>query len=146
VADAFDLERFMRAQEGIHDTALAELRAGRKRTHWMWFVFPQIASLGTSPMARRYAIGSLAEARAYLEHPVLGPRLSECAEALLAVEGRTAHEILGYPDELKLRSCATLFAAVAPPGSPFERLLARYYGGQRDPETLSRIGGADRPR
>jgi uncharacterized protein (DUF1810 family) len=130
----------------VHDTALAELRAGRKRTHWMWFVFPQVAGLGASPMARRYAIGSLAEARAYLDHPLLGRRLSECAEALLALEGREARDVLGYPDDLKLRSCATLFAAVAPPGSPFERLLARYYGGQRDPETLRRIEGADPPR
>jgi uncharacterized protein (DUF1810 family) len=146
VADPFDLERFVRAQEGVHDTALAELRAGRKRTHWMWFVFPQVAGLGASPMARRYAIGSLAEARAYLDHPLLGRRLSECAEALLALEGREARDVLGYPDDLKLRSCATLFAAVAPPGSPFERLLARYYGGQRDPETLRRIEGADPPR
>ncbi len=146
MADPFDLERFVRAQEGVHDTALAELRAGRKRTHWMWFVFPQVAGLGASPMARRYAIGSLAEARAYLDHPLLGRRLSECAEALLALEGREARDVLGYPDDLKLRSCATLFAAVAPPGSPFERLLARYYGGQRDPETLRRIEGADPPR
>jgi uncharacterized protein (DUF1810 family) len=140
MADPFDLERFVRAQEGVHDAALAELRGGRKRSHWMWFVFPQLAGLGSSPMAQRYAIGSLAEARAYLDHPLLGPRLSECAEALLEVTGRTAREILGSPDDLKLRSCATLFAAAASPGSPFERLLDRYYGGHGDPETLRRLG------
>ena len=143
MADPFDLERFVRAQEGVYEAALAELRAGRKRSHWMWFVFPQLAGLGTSPMAQRYAIGSLAEARAYLGHPVLGPRLRACAETLLGVEGRTVHEILGSPDDLKLRSCATLFAAVAGPGSPFAHLLDRYYGGERDPETLRRLGSND---
>ena len=146
MADPFDLERFVRAQDGVYEAALAELRAGRKRSHWMWFVFPQLAGLGTSPMAERYAIGGLAEARAYLGHPALGPRLRECAETLLAVEGRTAHEILDSPDDLKLRSCATLFAAVAPPGSPFERLLGKYYGGERDRATLRLLGTAERAR
>ena len=146
MADAFDLDRFVEAQAGVHETALAELLAGRKRTHWMWFVFPQLAGLGSSPMAQRFGIASLAEARAYLAHPVLGARLVECAEALLAVEGRTAHEILGSPDDLKLRSSATLFAAAAPSGSPFERLLDRYYGGEGDPETLRRLGGDPRRR
>jgi uncharacterized protein (DUF1810 family) len=136
VDDPHDLGRFVAAQAGVHATALAELRAGRKRSHWMWFVFPQLAGLGSSAMARRYAIAGAAEARAYLEHPVLGARLVECAEALLAVEGRSAREIMGSPDDLKLRSCATLFARVAPPGSAFERLIDRYYGGEEDAATL----------
>src|SRR5581483_1128089 len=130
--DPFDLDRFVRAQEGTYERALAEVRAGRKRTHWMWFVFPQLDGLGSSPTARHYAIKSLAEARAYLAHPVLGPRLVECAEAVVGVEGRSAHDIFGSPDDLKLRSCATLFACVAPPGSVFDRLLAKYYSGERD--------------
>jgi uncharacterized protein (DUF1810 family) len=135
-----DLARFVAAQGPVYAQALAELRAGRKRTHWMWFVFPQYAGLGQSPIAREYAIQSVAEAEAYLRHPVLGPRLVECAEALLAVGGRSALEILGSPDDLKLRSCATLFARVSPAGSVFARLLERYYGGQEDPETLRLAG------
>jgi len=129
-----DLGRFVQAQDGVHDTALAELRAGRKRTHWMWFVFPQIAGLGHSATARRYAITSLDEARAYLAHPVLGPRLAEAAAAVLAVEGRTAAEILGHPDDLKLRSSMTLFAAAADDPGVFQAVLDRYYDGP-DPET-----------
>ena len=143
--DPHDLARFLAAQEGCHARALAEIRGGRKRSHWMWFVFPQIAGLGRSATARRYAIASLDEARAYLAHPVLGPRLVECASALLDVPGRTAHEILGSPDDLKLRSCATLFARVAPAGSVFEQVLDRYYAGEPDPGTLdllSRDGAA----
>jgi uncharacterized protein (DUF1810 family) len=131
-----DLERFVTAQEGVHGAALAELRAGRKRTHWMWFVFPQIAGLGSSPTARQYAISSLDEARAYLAHPVLGPRLREAAEALLGVEGRTASAILGYPDDLKLRSSMTLFARAAGGPSVFQQVLDRYYDGP-DPRTLA---------
>jgi len=138
--DPFDLDRFVRAQEGTYERALAEVRAGRKRTHWMWFVFPQLDGLGSSPTARHYAIKSLAEARAYLAHPVLGPRLVECAEAVVGVEGRSAHDIFGSPDDLKLRSCATLFACVAPPGSVFDRLLAKYYSGERDDRTLQLLG------
>ncbi len=130
------LERFVRAQEGVYEAALAELRAGCKRTHWMWFVFPQVAGLGLSATAAHYAIADLAEARAYLEHPLLGPRLEECAEAVLGVSGRTAHQILGSPDDLKLRSSMTLFALVAPPGSVFRRVLEKYYGGKPDPRTL----------
>lgn len=137
-----DLNRFLEAQEGDHERALAEVRAGRKRTHWMWYVFPQLDGLGSSDMARRYAIKSRAEAEAYLNHPVLGPRLVECAEAALAVEGRSALEVFGSPDDLKLRSCATLFAAVSPPGSVFERLLEKYYGGRRDEKTLRLLGAA----
>lgn len=138
--DPFDLERFLDAQEPDIDRALAELRTGRKVSHWMWYVFPQLAGLGTSPMAARYAIRSLAEADAYLRHPVLGPRLVTCAEALLAVPGRTATAILGTPDDLKLRSCATLFERVAPPGSVFTRILDRFFDGTRDDRTLRALG------
>jgi uncharacterized protein (DUF1810 family) len=140
VDDPHDLGRFVAAQAGVYAAALAELRAGRKRSHWMWFVFPQVAGLGSSAMARRYAIAGVAEARAYLGHPVLGPRLVECAEALIAIEERSAREIMGSPDDLKLRSCATLFARVAPPGSAFERLIDRYYGGEEDAATLRLLG------
>ncbi len=127
--DPHDLQRFVTAQDdgGTYERALAELRAGRKTSHWMWFVFPQEAGLGQSAMSRRYAIGSPAEARAYLGHPVLGPRLRECAAALLAVEGRSAVEILGEIDAMKLRSSMTLFAA-ADPGEPlFPAVLERYF-------------------
>ncbi|WP_199509426.1 DUF1810 domain-containing protein [Nucisporomicrobium flavum] len=136
-----ELERFVQAQDTTYDRALAELRAGSKRSHWMWFVFPQIAGLGSSPTAQRYAIRDLAEARAYLAHPVLGRRLTECAEALLAVEGRTAEQILGYPDDLKLRSSMTLFAEAAGEerGGPFRQVLDRFYDGEPDPATLERI-------
>jgi uncharacterized protein (DUF1810 family) len=138
--DPFQLERFVLAQQDTYGQALAEIRAGRKHSHWMWFVFPQIAGLGSSAMAERYAIGSLAEARSYLQHPVLGPRLIECADAACAVEGRSAHDIFGTPDELKLRSSATLFEAVSAPGSVFDRLLVKFFDGQRDARTLSIIG------
>jgi uncharacterized protein (DUF1810 family) len=130
-----DLDRFMTAQEGVHDTAVAELRAGRKRTHWMWFVFPQLAGLGSSAAARRYAIANLDEAREYLNHPVLGPRLREAAEAILSVEGRTASDILGYPDDLKLRSSMTLFGAAAPGEGIFNKVLVRFFDSP-DPRTL----------
>jgi uncharacterized protein (DUF1810 family) len=130
-----NLDRFVEAQDGAYDDALAELAAGRKRTHWMWFVFPQIAGLGSSPTAQFYAIASLDEARAYLAHPVLGPRLRECAQALLAVEGRSARDILGYPDDLKLRSSMTLFARAADDPALFQAVLDRYYDGP-DPLTL----------
>jgi uncharacterized protein (DUF1810 family) len=132
------LRRFLEAQERDYDRALAEIRAGRKRTHWMWYVFPQFAGLGGSPMSQRYAIRSLEEAKAYLAHPILGPRLIECAEAVLAVRGRSAADIFGSPDDLKLRSCATLFDIVSP-GSVFDRLLARYFDGTRDPLTLAAV-------
>lgn len=133
--DPFDLERFVRQQALDYDQALAELRAGAKQTHWMWYTFPQLDGLGTSARAKRFAIRSLNEARAYLAHPVLGARLQECCEALLAVRGKTAAEILGSPDDLKLRSCATLFARVAPPDSVFARLVMRYFDGVGDPGT-----------
>ena len=140
--DPHDLERFVRAQEGDYGRALAEVRGGRKRSHWMWYVFPQIDGLGFSPTARRYAIKSAAEASAYLAHPVLGPRLVTCTEAVLGVEGRSAFEIFGSPDDMKLRSCATLFARVSPAGSVFERLLDKFFRGEPDAKTL-RLLGAD---
>ena len=133
-----DLQRFVDAQEGVYERALAEIRAGRKTTHWMWFVFPQVDGLGSSSMARRYAIRSLAEARDYLAHPVLGPRLVACAEAALAAPG-TAHDIFGPPDDLKLRSSATLFEKAAGEGSVFTRLIERFYDNQRDERTLERL-------
>ncbi|WP_033341386.1 DUF1810 domain-containing protein [Catenuloplanes japonicus] len=132
-----DLQRFVDAQEGVHDRALAELRAGEKRSHWMWFVFPQIAGLGRSDMARRYALGSLDEARAYLDHPVLGHRLRECAQAVLDAEGRTAEQIVGGIDAVKLRSSMTLFALVEP--EPFADVLAKYFDAEPDQLTLERL-------
>jgi len=139
-ADRFRLQRFVDAQAPIYATVLAELRAGAKRTHWMWFVFPQIAGLGLSPTAQLYAISSLDEARAYLAHPVLGPRLREATAAVNAVAGRTAHDIFGSPDELKFRSSMTLFAAAAPQEPAFQAALDRYFGGQPDPRTLELLG------
>jgi len=136
--EVFDLERFVSAQESTFPAALSELRSGRKRTHWMWFIFPQIEGLGSSSTARLYAIKSQAEAREYLAHPFLGPRLQEAAQALLAVEGRSAYEILGSPDDLKLQSSMTLFSQVAGPGSGsiFERVLEKYFAGRSDAKTL----------
>ena len=131
-----DLTRFVDAQRDTYDQALAELSGGRKRTHWMWWVFPQLDGLGVSATSRRYAIKSEAEARDYLEHPVLGPRLIESVESVLAIEGRTAHDIFGSPDDMKLRSCVTLFAQVAGPGSVFHRLLDDYFDGKPDDRTL----------
>ncbi len=141
--DAFDLSRFVNAQADVYAAALAEIRSGRKRSHWMWFVFPQIAGLGTSQMSRHYAIGSLAEARAYLRHPLLGPRLIEALRAVLDIEGRTAADIFGTPDDMKLRSCATLFAAAAPEEMVFQRVIDTYFGGHADPLTLARLSPAD---
>jgi uncharacterized protein (DUF1810 family) len=140
--DPHDLARFVEAQAGDYETALAEIRAGRKRSHWMWYIFPQIDGLGFSSMARRYAIRSLDEARAYLDHPVIGPRLVEITEAALAVEGRSAHEIFGSPDDMKLRSCATLFARAASEGSVFSRLLDKFFDGKPDVRTLELLGEA----
>ena len=133
--DPFELDRFVLAQERDYDRALAEIKNGRKESHWMWYMFPQFDGLGSSSTARFYAIKTFDEARAYLQHPVLGPRLTRCAEALLGLDGHTAQEIFGYPDVLKLQSCATLFASMSPPGSVFERLLGKYYAGQRDGKT-----------
>src|SRR3954454_25215941 len=138
--DTHDLARFLDAQAGDYDRALAEIRGGRKRSHWMWYVFPQIEGLGFSSMSRRYSIKSADEARAYLDHPLLGRRLVECAEAALAVEGRSALEIFGSPDDMKLKSCATLFASVSPPDSVFAQLLDKYFEGERDGKTLQLLG------
>jgi uncharacterized protein (DUF1810 family) len=140
VNDPHDLGRFVDAQASTYGQALSEIRSGQKRSHWMWYVFPQYQRLGRSPTARRYSIESVAEAEAYLRHPILGPRLIECAEALLGLEGRSAHEIFGSPDDTKLRSSATLFSFVAPAGSPFHRLLDKFFAGERDPNTLQLIG------
>jgi uncharacterized protein (DUF1810 family) len=144
-SDAYDLGRFLQAQEDDYGQALSEIASGRKRTHWMWYIFPQVDGLGSSSTARHYAIKSLDEARAYLDHPILGPRLLECAEAVVRLEGRSAREIFGSPDDLKLRSSATLFGCVSPPGSVFDRLLAKYYEGRRDDRTLQLLGISPSP-
>src|SRR5262249_34554461 len=141
--DPWDLNRFVEAQRGDYERALNELEAGRKRTHWIWYIFPQLDGLGSSWMSKRYAIRSLDEAKAYLEHPILGPRLIDCAEAVLRVEGRSARDIFGSPDDLKLRSCATLFAAVSPHGSLFQKLLDKYYDGDRDEKPLALLRSDD---
>jgi uncharacterized protein (DUF1810 family) len=138
--DPFHLSRFLDAQADNYALALAEIRSGWKQNHWMWYIFPQFEGLGFSATSKLYAIKSVAEAWAYLAHPVLGPRLTECAEAALGVEGRSAIEIFGSPDDLKLQSSATLFASVSPPGSVFDRLLGKYFGGERDEKTLRLMG------
>jgi uncharacterized protein (DUF1810 family) len=135
------LERFVAAQDGVYPQALAELRGGRKHGHWMWFVFPQLAGLGRSATARFYAIASAAEARAYLAHPLLGPRLAECARALLAHRARRAEAILGPIDAMKLRSSMTLFEAVAGDPAPFAAVLDAFFGGERDAATLGLLDG-----
>jgi uncharacterized protein (DUF1810 family) len=137
--DAFDLDRFVQAQDGVWERALAELTAGAKRSHWMWFVFPQIEGLGNSAMAQRYAISGLEEARAYLAHPVLGPRLLACTAAMNRHDGMSARAILGQPDDMKFRSSMTLFAAAAPTEPAFSAALERYFGGERDAATLARL-------
>jgi uncharacterized protein (DUF1810 family) len=150
--DPHDLNRFIEAQEHCYEQALSEIKSGRKDSHWMWYVFPQFEGLGHSWNSKHYSIKSIAEAEAYLRHPTLGPRLRECVEAALCVEGRCARDIFG-PDETKLRSCATLFALVSSAGSVFHRLLDRYFHGQPDHKTLRLLGiapdsntsGATRP-
>ena len=137
--DQYELKRFVDAQEGVYEQACAELRAGRKRSHWMWFVFPQIRGLGSSPTAVRFAISGMEEARAYLEHPMLGPRLRECAGIVVGVEGRSAEEIFGYPDDLKFHSSMTLFAKAAEEAGMFGEALEKYFGGEMDRGTLERI-------
>ncbi len=139
--DSHRLQRFVAAQDaaGTYERALSELRAGRKRSHWMWFVFPQIAGLGHSANARMYAISSLAEAKAYIAHPLLGPRLLECTSALLALECTSAVEILGGIDAVKLRSSMTLFAAAAPDEPLFVQVLDRYFDGEGDAATVQRL-------
>jgi len=146
-SESFGLQRFVDAQARVYDTVVAELRDGRKRSHWMWFIFPQLAGLGSSAMAQRYGIASVAEARAYLSHELLGPRLHECAQLINAVHGRAVQEILGRPDDIKLRSSMTLFARACADGghqdpqccSDFRAVLDRYYGGQEDPVTRDRL-------
>jgi uncharacterized protein (DUF1810 family) len=138
--DPHELNRFVQAQERDYERALSEIQSGRKRSHWMWYIFPQFDGLAFSSTSKRYSIKSVEEARAYLAHPVLGPRLLACAEAAARVEGRSATEIFGSPDDLKLRSCATLFASVSPPGSVFHRLLDQYYQGEPDGKTLRLLG------
>jgi uncharacterized protein (DUF1810 family) len=140
---AFDLDRFVAAQEGVYPAVLDELRRGRKTGHWIWFIFPQIAGLGRSETSRHYAIGSLAEARAYLEHPVLGPRLRECTDLLLGVEGRTADEILGSLDALKVRSSVSLFRRAAPDDPIFGQVLDRFFHGASDHATEAILGRSD---
>ena len=134
-----ELSRFVDAQAGVYGTVLAELRAGRKQTHWMWFIFPQLAALGRSPTAKFYGLAGLEEAREYLRHEVLGPRLRECTELVNAVTGRSAHEIFGTPDEMKFRSCVTLFR-LAGGGEVFGEALRRYYGGMEDEATVRLAG------
>jgi uncharacterized protein (DUF1810 family) len=135
-ADFFDLERFVSAQAPVIGQVRQELRQGRKTSHWMWFVFPQLAQLGSSAMARRYGIESVAEARAYMDHPVLGPRLLECCELLLQLPNDDIEDILGHPDDLKFRSCLTLFTAAAPQHDVFRQCLEKFYGGAPDQRTV----------
>lgn len=135
--DPFDLQRFVDAQGPVYDTVLGELNGGRKRSHWMWFVFPQLRGLGSSPTAVRYAISSIDEARAYLSHEVLGPRLRECAGVVARIDGRTAEEIFGRPDDMKLRSSMTLFARAADDNADFVAVLEKFYSGEEDPATLA---------
>lgn len=136
--EEYDLERFIRAQQSIYPQVLAELHAGQKRSHWMWFTFPQIHGLGSSPMAVEFAISGLAEARAYLAHPLLGTRLREVTQAVLAVEGRSIDEIFAYPDDLKFHSSMTLFASVENEGV-FAEALRKYFNGEMDQATLAKI-------
>jgi uncharacterized protein (DUF1810 family) len=139
VTDRFDLQRFVEAQAPIYSKVCEELRAGRKESHWMWFIFPQIAGLGQSPTSVRFAISSLDEALAYLAHPVLGPRLLECSRLALEVEGRTARQIFGVVDELKFRSSMTLFAGAAREAAVFRQCLDKYFGGAPDRATLAKL-------
>jgi len=134
--DPFDLNRYLKAQKPDYERVLSEIKGGRKRTHWMWYIFPQIDGLAFSSMSKQYSIKSIEEAQAYLNHPILGSRLLECAEAVVDVKGRSIAEIFGSPDDLKLKSYATLFAFVSPSGSVFERILEKYYQGARDDKTL----------
>lgn len=138
-ADPFQLARFVAAQDGIYPQVVQEIRTGRKRSHWMWFIFPQLEGLGTSEMARRYAISGLPEAQAYLTHPLLGTRLIECTRIVNGLPGSSALQIFGHPDDRKLRSSLTLFELVAGNRSDFSSALDKYFAGQRDPATLQRL-------
>jgi uncharacterized protein (DUF1810 family) len=137
--DTFNLERFVSAQDRVYQRVLSELRAGQKMSHWIWFIFPQVRGLGRSPISMAYAISSRDEARAYLQHPLLGPRLKECTQLLLQVEGRSALEIFGEPDDIKFRSSMTLFAQVSPEDEIFQRALQKYFSGVPDRLTLERL-------
>jgi uncharacterized protein (DUF1810 family) len=137
--DPFDLARFVAAQDHVFGLVCNELRQGQKRSHWIWYIFPQIAGLGFSDMARKYAISSLAEAQAYLAHPVLGPRLIEATQLVCAVQDRTILQILGAPDDMKFRSCMTLFARAAPDNPVFAAALAKYFDGTPDAATLQKL-------
>jgi uncharacterized protein (DUF1810 family) len=137
--DPYDLERFIQAQDPVYDEVCAELRNGRKQSHWMWFIFPQLRGLGHSPMAVTYGISSREEAEAYLKHPVLGPRLRECTRLVNLIEGRSIHQILGYPDDLKFKSSMSLFASIAPDEHVFKEALQKYFGGKLDRLTLERL-------
>jgi uncharacterized protein (DUF1810 family) len=137
--DPFDLQRFIEAQESVYDRVLTELRQGRKTSHWMWFVFPQIEGLGHSAMARRFSIRSLEEARAYLNHPLLGTRLVECTRLICQVKGKAIHEILGSPDDLKFRSSMTLFGRASSDPEVFQAALVKFFESEPDPQTLKRI-------
>jgi uncharacterized protein (DUF1810 family) len=136
-----NLDRFVTAQSGVYERALTEIRNGRKESHWMWFIFPQLVGLGSSSMARQYGITDADEARAYLAHPVLAPRLIEITQAVAELDNRSANEIFGSPDDMKLRSCATLFAHVSGEGSVFQQIIDKYYNGEPDPRTLSILAG-----
>ena len=138
--DPYNLNRFVHAQEDTYEQALAEMRSGMKRTHWMWYIFPQLDGLAFSATSKHYSIKSIEEAKAYLDHPLLGPRLLECAEAVLHIEGRAAREIFGSPDDMKLRSCATLFACVSSELSVFSQLINKYFDGKPDDRTLQLTG------
>ena len=135
----YDLSRFLEAQNNSYDTALREIRAGRKRSHWMWYIFPQIQGLGYSAMAQHYAIRDLGEAREYLRHPLLGPRLIEISEALLSLDEPDPRRVMGSPDDLKLRSCMTLFQCAAPDQPVFGKVLDKFYGGRPDGRTLEML-------
>ncbi len=139
--DPYNLARFVSAQQRVYQTVREELRSGSKRSHWMWFIFPQVEGLGESSTSRYYSIKSAEEARQYLAHPVLGPRLLECSEILLSLQGSTADEIFGFPDDMKLKSSMTLFENAAGPGSVFRRVLDKYFAGQRDQRTLELLSG-----
>jgi uncharacterized protein (DUF1810 family) len=139
MADSYNLQRFVEAQEPVYPQVCAELRRGRKTSHWMWFVFPQIRGLGHSPMAQKFALALLAEARAYLDHPVLGPRLCECTQLVVDVEGRTALEIFSHPDDMKFRSSMTLFSLAAPEDALFKSALTKFFPTGPDPESFARL-------
>jgi uncharacterized protein (DUF1810 family) len=146
VTDAYNFQRFLDAQTPVYDTVLEELRAGRKSSHWIWFIFPQITGLGHSAMAQQFAIASLDEAKAYLQHPVLGQRLRECTQLVLNVEGRSAEEIFSYPDNLKFRSCMTLFSTATTDNSIFKDALLKYFDGKPDQLTMNVLARHNMPR